>query len=105
MRKTHAVVQVALALMADPGGRHWGYDLSRSGGVASGVVYPILDRMFTAGWLADDRTDPTAGREYRPPRRYYEITAGGRAALTGLLAEAGRDPRFSALISAWAGRA
>ena len=53
MRRTYALIQVALALMDDPTGQHWGYDLSRRAGVRSGVLYPILHRMLDEGWLED----------------------------------------------------
>ena len=46
MRVTHALVQVAAALMGDASGRHWGYELSKSSGVRSGVMYPVLQRML-----------------------------------------------------------
>jgi PadR family transcriptional regulator PadR len=38
MRKTHALIQVAIALLDDPTGRHWGYQLSKQSGVRSGVL-------------------------------------------------------------------
>ena len=53
MRKTHSLVQVAVAFMADPGGRHWGYDLSKRSGVRSGVLYPTLQRMLDKDWVVD----------------------------------------------------
>lgn len=98
MRKTHASVQTALALMADPEGRHWGYDLTKRADVRSGVLYPVLTRMFEAGWLSDGWEDPSEIEVRRPPRRYYEVTTEGRKALTELLDEARKDQRFSALI-------
>ena len=42
-----------MALMADVGGRHWGYELSKQSGVRSGVMYPTLQRMLEEGWLSD----------------------------------------------------
>lgn len=98
MRKTHALVQVAMALLEDPTGRHWGYQLSRKAGVRSGVLYPMLTRMLNEGWLTDGWEDP-ATIQGRPPRRYYELTDKGRLALGGLLQEARSDARFTSL--AW----
>lgn len=98
MRKTHASVQTALALMADPDARHWGYDLVKRANVRSGVLYPVLDRMLTEGWLKDRWEHPTELQTRRPPRRYYEVTEQGRKALAELLDEAQNDPRFSALL-------
>jgi PadR family transcriptional regulator, regulatory protein PadR len=96
MRTTTALVQVALALMADPTGKHWGYELSKAAGVRSGVLYPMLSRLLAQGWLTDGWEDPTtiAGR---PPRRYYELTDEGRLRLGGLLSEASQDRRFTNL--------
>jgi PadR family transcriptional regulator PadR len=75
---------VAAALMADPSARHWGYDLWCRSGVRSGTLYPILRRMLEWGWLTDGWEQ--AGYASRPPRRYYEITDAGQAAMADLLA-------------------
>ena len=86
--------------MADGSGRHWGYELSKRSGVRSGVMYPILQRMLNEGWLADGWEDqPQAGRAKRPPRRYYELTDEGKAALSAVLAEARRDARFAPFVT------
>jgi PadR family transcriptional regulator PadR len=98
MRRTHALIQVALALMEDPTGRHWGYDLWKRAGVRSGVLYPILHRMLDEGWLEDGWEDPTQIIGKRPPRRYYELTDEGRIALGAILHEARHDARFRSLV-------
>jgi PadR family transcriptional regulator PadR len=96
VRRTYSLVQVALALMADATGRHWGYELSKQSGVRSGVMYPILQRMLIEGWLEDGWEDQVrVGRAKRPPRRYYELTDEGKLALGALIAEARRDARFA----------
>ncbi len=102
MRKTHALVQVAMALLDDPASRHWGYKLSRQAGVRSGVLYPMLTRMLDEGWVEDGWEDPTTLREKRPPRRYYELTDEGRLALGAVLQEARRDARFTSLVGRFA---
>lgn len=98
MRKTHALVQVAFALLDDPDGRHWGYDTSRKTGVRAGVLYPILARMLAKGWLTDGWEDPATITDKRPPRRYYQLTECGRTELGAVLAEARRDARFAAFL-------
>lgn len=97
MRTTHALVQVAIALMADPQGRHWGYELSKAAGVRSGVMYPVLRRMLEEGWLADgwEAGADTGGK--RPPRRYYRVTDSGQRELGAVLRSAEDDARFRAL--------
>lgn len=66
--------------MADPDGRHWGYDLSRVAGVSSGVLYPMLTRFLEQGLVTDGWEDPEE-RSGRPPRRYYQLTDAGRREL------------------------
>jgi PadR family transcriptional regulator, regulatory protein PadR len=102
MRKTHALIQVALALMEDPTGRHWGYELTKQAGVRSGVLYPILHRMLDMEWLEDGWEDPAQLKGKRPPRRYYELTDEGRLALGALLQEARNDARFRSLVGRFA---
>jgi PadR family transcriptional regulator, regulatory protein PadR len=98
MRKTHALVRVAIALLDYPNGRHWGYELSRRSGVRSGVLYPMLTRMLDEGWLTDGWEDPAALTEDRPPRRYYELSDKGRSELGAVLHAARRDGRFRSLF-------
>ncbi len=95
MRRTQAVVQVAIALMERPKDRHWGYDLSKRAQVRSGVLYPILRRMLEEGWLIDGWEESAEQRAKRPPRRYYEITDRGASELGALLADAAADARFT----------
>jgi PadR family transcriptional regulator PadR len=99
MRKTHALVQILSALMEEPAGRHWGYQLSRRSGVRSGVLYPVLHRLLDEGWLVDGWEDQESTGGKRPPRRYYELTPNGRADADALLREALQDPRFATLLA------
>jgi PadR family transcriptional regulator PadR len=102
MRKTRALVQVAIALLEDPTSRHWGYELSKQTGVRSGVLYPMLTRMLAEGWVEDGWEDPTTIRDKRPPRRYYELTDKGRLALGAVCRELSRDARFTGLVRRFA---
>jgi PadR family transcriptional regulator PadR len=98
MRKTAALVKVADAMMTQPTERHWGYGLTKSTGVRSGVLYPILERMLMEGWLEDGWEDPSEISDRRPPRRYYALTGEGETELAAILAEARRDRRFTQLL-------
>lgn len=102
MRKTFSLVQVAMALMADPGGRHWGYELSKRSGVRSGVLYPTLQRMLDEGWVEDGWEEQGEVRAKRPPRRYYTLTDKGKIELGALLSEAREDARFRSLTRRFA---
>lgn len=84
MRRTKNFLAVTAALMANPDGRHWGYELSRASGVRSGAMYPMLSKLLDLGWLTDGWETPTGGR---PPRRYYELTDTGRDSLAAYTKE------------------
>ena len=98
MRTTHATLEVAIALMSDSFGKHWGYELSKTAGVRSGVLYPILHRMLSQDLLVDGWEDATTIVDKRPPRRYYELTDEGRSALGAMIVAARQDARFNRLI-------
>jgi PadR family transcriptional regulator PadR len=85
-----------MALLEDPNGRHWGYELSRKSGVRSGVLYPKLAQMLNEGWLTDGWEDP-ATIQGRSPRRYYELTDMGRRELAAVLQAVRTDARFAGL--------
>ena len=69
-----------LALLADE--ERYGFDLVRSlaetdGMVTSeGTIYPLLSRLRRDGLVETTWRESTSG----PPRRYYKLTAAGRAA-------------------------
>jgi PadR family transcriptional regulator PadR len=103
VRKTRALIQVAVALMSEPKGKHWGYNLTKRSAVRSGVLYPILRRLLDEHWISDGWEDP-ATTDGRPPRRYYQLTALGHQELRALLASARNEKRFQDILPEWARR-
>jgi len=85
-RLTPATADVLAALL-DAGEPTWGLRVVRATDRPAGSVYPILERLERAGWVAsaweDDPERPG------PRRRLYELTADGvpaaRAAVTRAL--------------------
>lgn len=78
-RLSFAATAVLLAIRTRV--RH-GFDIMDATGLPSGTVYPILARFENAGLVRgmwEQLDDARAGK--RPPRKYYEITAAGEAAL------------------------
>ena len=79
-----------LALLADD--ERYGFDLVRSlaetdGMVTSeGTIYPLLSRLRRDGLVETTWRESTSG----PPRRYYRLTAAGRASLDAFKDEWGR---------------
>lgn len=91
MRYTDSLVKIAQVLCADPNARYWGYPLTKSTGLRSGTLYPILNNLLEEGWLSDgwEEIDPATAK--RPPRRYYEITPAGLSQLGAVVARAEAD--------------
>lgn len=76
MRLTYPTALVLQALLDD---RHHGFDIMDATGLPSGTVYPILRRLDAEGCVRSRwEKDGVARKEQRPPRRYYELTTGGR---------------------------
>ena len=72
----------ALVLQAIVQGHRYGFEIMRAAHLPSGTVYPLLRRMEAAAMVQSEWEEPlTARDEGRPPRRYYVVTAEGRAAL------------------------
>lgn len=63
-------------------GRRYGFDIMEDTGLASGTIYPALDKLERLGFARSEWEDARqAQTEKRPPRRYYRITTGGTQAL------------------------
>ena len=77
--------QVAV-LHAVADGNRCGFDIMAATGLTSGTVYPTLDKFESLGYLESHWEDArTARREKRPPRRYFDLTSAGAAALADAL--------------------
>lgn len=99
MKVTHSLALVAVAILQmdlEDDGRLWGYALSKTSGVRSGVLYPQLDRMLGEGWLEDHWEEDAEGKK-RPPRRYYQLTDEGRTQLGAVVKRAEQEKRFAGL--------
>ena len=71
-----------LVLHALANGFRHGFDVSDVTDLPGGTVYPILRRLEREGLVSAAWEDAAiAHAEQRPPRRYYELTATGKAVL------------------------
>ena len=75
-------VGMIMILHALARGHGYGFDLIEETGLTSGTIYPTLEKLERAG-LARSKWEnaETAHAQKRPPRRYFEITDPGKAAL------------------------
>lgn len=79
----NVTLPTTLVLQALARGHHYGFDVMDATGLPSGTVYPMLRRLEREGLVRASWEDAAIARdEQRPPRRYYEITAEGHAALS-----------------------
>jgi len=72
----------AMILQAIHGGYVYGFSIMEMTGLPSGTVYPAMrrlerDELIRSQW----ENQSIADSEQRPPRKYYKLTAGGRATL------------------------
>jgi DNA-binding PadR family transcriptional regulator len=91
MPRNYLSYTMALILHALDSGYRYGFDIMAVTGLSSGTVYPALRRLEDADLLVSKwEKHQLAQQEQRPPRKYYEVTASGRA----VLAEARARFRF-----------
>jgi PadR family transcriptional regulator, regulatory protein PadR len=83
-RVTEATIDVLTVLSAstEP---CWGLLVIKSSARPAGSVYPILERLETAGWVVS-RWEDDASRP-GPRRRYYELTDDGAVAARTAIGE------------------
>ena len=86
----------ALILKALSLGYRFGFDIMEVTGLPSGTVYPALRRL-ERDELVESKWEPEeeATANQRPPRRYYEVTHRGNAAV---LAATDRYPLLARLV-------
>jgi PadR family transcriptional regulator PadR len=72
----------AMILQAIDAGFVYGFSIMEMTGLPSGTVYPAMrrleeDELIRSRW----ERQAIADREQRPPRKYYQLTAGGKTTL------------------------
>lgn len=75
LRRTPQTTLVLGELLDAPLEWRHGYDMSRSSGLKSGTLYPILIRLTESGLLETRWESSEAGK---PPRHMYRLTSTGR---------------------------
>lgn len=78
-RVTPATAQVLEVLLSADS--VWGLQVVKETGKKPGTIYPIMERLESAGWIAGE-WDTNEGRK-GPRRRYYRLTAEARPLAVG----------------------
>jgi DNA-binding PadR family transcriptional regulator len=82
MGKLSLSLSATAILQALAQGYGYGFDIMDVTGLPSGTVYPALRRLEAAGFVESKWEDEAAARkDQRPARKYYKLTATGKAAL------------------------
>jgi DNA-binding PadR family transcriptional regulator len=68
---------ILAALLEDVTQRHYGLEMAKAAGLASGTIYPLLARLEREGWVESAQEDIDASAAGRRPRRYYRLTGEG----------------------------
>jgi PadR family transcriptional regulator, regulatory protein PadR len=82
-RVTGATIAVLTALV-EHGEPCWGLAVIKASGRPAGSVYPILERLESAGWISSTWEADTS--RSGPRRRYYELTDDGAVAARSAIA-------------------
>ncbi len=69
-----------------------GADVSRSLGISSGTLYPLLARLESAGWLDSEWEAVDPSSLGRPRRRFYKLTGHGQTHASRALVELQTSP-------------
>lgn len=97
-KKPHLTYVTGVVLQSIDRGHKYGFDIMDISGLPDGTVYPALRRLEAAGYLSADWEDADRARaRRRPSRRYYDLTAAGRAELERARA---RFPAIDAISAA-----
>jgi|SRR5882672_3255877 len=75
LRSSPQTLQVLAVFLEGPTDWRYGYDISRTTGLKSGTLYPILMRMADRK-LLETRWETKEGG--KPPRHMYRLTPSGR---------------------------
>ena len=72
-----------------------GSEISKLTKVGAGTLYPLLDRLETAGWIVGEWEKINPSEAGRPRRRYYHLTGLGHRNATRALGELQFDRGFA----------
>ncbi|MGI8776640.1 MAG: PadR family transcriptional regulator [Acidimicrobiales bacterium] len=77
MRVTGPLLKVLGVFVSKPGEEVYGLELVRTTGLKSGTLYPLLDRLETAGLVTSRWEDANPSSQGRPRRRFYSLNGYG----------------------------
>lgn len=76
-RVSQATLAVLAVLLDDQTRGLYGLEIGKAAAVASGSLYPILDRLESVGWLEHEWEAGNPEELGRPRRKHYRLTGLG----------------------------
>lgn len=89
VRMSISTIKLLKLLLDKPQDVVSGAAISKATGIGSGTMYPLLQRLETAGWIKGDWEDVDPAEVGRPKRRLYKLTGKGQAEARSALNELG----------------
>jgi PadR family transcriptional regulator, regulatory protein PadR len=96
-RTTWQTQAILSALLQAPSTPHYGLELGKAAGLASGTIYPILARLEREGWVTSEVENIDPKEAGRRPRRYYLLTETGRRMAMSEISETAERLRLGSL--------
>ncbi|HVQ69425.1 MAG TPA: helix-turn-helix transcriptional regulator [Bradyrhizobium sp.] len=87
IRMSGPTLKVCKVFVEDPKQERSGAELSKLASIGSGTLYPLLQRLENAGWLASKWEEVDPAEAGRPRRRFYKLTAPGQKKAQRALAD------------------
>jgi DNA-binding PadR family transcriptional regulator len=78
IRLTGPALKILKLFLDKPTEEKSGAEISRTLGISSGTMYPLLARFENAGWLTSEWETIDPAEAGRPRRRFYKLTALGQ---------------------------
>jgi len=79
MRLSRPALEVLRFFLSSSVAAHSGAEIAKHTGASPGTLYPLLARLETVGWATSQWEDVEPAKVARPRRRFYRLTALGRA--------------------------
>lgn len=80
IRMSGPTLKLLKVLLENPKRALSGAEISKITDLGSGTLYPLLQRLATAGWIVGEWEKVDPSEIGRPKRRLYKLTRSGQAA-------------------------
>ena len=87
IRMSGPTLKILKFMYVNPQDGRSGAEISKATKIGSGTMYPVLQRLEMANWVAGEWEDIDPSDAGRPKRRFYKLTPQGQVGARDALAE------------------